>query len=297
MKGGSPLEELAVKVVIGGPYNLFLYGLLPFVAGALAAIFVPKSELRLARGTYVFAIGLASLVLALCFFSWAHTAEAIVAGRAWMLMLDAASAWFAFGLVLALLAAARSYDAYGHAQGAVLAFIPIGNLWLLFSRSRDKNDATVFPWFAKGFVGVVLGLVLSASTNAVTKEMFEERFRSILVSKTLQRETYAQFLVNNWGLGQALDYIFSFDGKSVDVDFTSTLVDMDVEGTTVSFVYSVGALGAMFGISESSAKENVCGNPLSLPLLRAGATFKHVFKNKNGREVDAVVVSRKDCGL
>lgn len=288
------MEEFAVKVVIGGPYNFVSFGLLPFVAGALAAIFVPKSELRLARGTYVFAVGLAGLVNALCFFSWAHTAEAIVAGRAWMLMLDAASAWFAFGLVLALLAAARSYDAYGHAQGAVLAFIPIANLWLLFSRSRDKS-AAVFPWFAKGFVGVVLGLVLTVSDNAMMKQIFEDRFSSILFSKTLPRDSYAQFLVNNWGLGETLEYIFSFDGKPVDVDFTTTLVDMDVEGTTVSFFYRLGALGAMFGVSESSAKANACDAPLVLTLLRAGATFKHVFKDKNGRDVSVVTVRRGDC--
>ncbi|CAI9417186.1 hypothetical protein ANOBCDAF_03912 [Pleomorphomonas sp. T1.2MG-36] len=288
------MEELAVKVVISGPYNLVSYGLLPFVAGALAAIFVPKSELRLARGTYVFAIGLAGLVHALCFFSWAHTAEAIVAGRAWMLMLDAASAWFALGLVLALLAVARSYDAYGHAQGAVLAFIPIANLWLIFSRSRDKSGA-VFPWFAKGFVGVVLGLVLATSGNAVTKQILEDRVSSILDSKTFPGETYAQFLVNNWGLRDALDNIFNFDGKPFDVDFTTTLVDMDVEGTTVSFFYRLGALGTMFGVSESSIKANACDTPLVLTLLRAGATFKHVFKDKNGRDVSVVTVRRGDC--
>jgi hypothetical protein len=288
------LEEFAVKVAIGGPFNFVSFGFLPFVAGALAAIFLPKSELRLARGTYFFAVGLAGLVHALCFFSWSHTAEAIVAGRAWMLMLDAASAWFALGLVLALLAVARSYDAYGHAQGAVLAFIPIANLWLLFSRSRDKSGA-VFPWFAKGFVGVVLGLVITVSDKAVMKQIFEDRFSSILVSKNLPRDSYAQFLVNNWGLGDTLDYIFSFDGKPVDVDFTTTLVDVDAEGTTVSFFYRLGALGTMFGVSEGSAKANACGAPLVLTLLRAGATFKHVYKDKNGRDVSVVTVRYDDC--
>jgi hypothetical protein len=193
------LEELAVKFVIFGPYQLFFYCLIPFLVGGFAAIFIPKPDLRLARGAYVFASGLVYFVSTLSYISWARAAEAIMAGRAWILMLDSVGSSFVLGIVIALLATARSYDARGHGDAAFMAFIPVANIFLFFARSKDKHSSTVLPWLVRGFAGVALGVALQKTGGYVVEYTFEGRINSIMSNQELPIDIYNQFVSNNTG--------------------------------------------------------------------------------------------------
>ncbi|MBS1164507.1 MAG: hypothetical protein H6R00_532 [Proteobacteria bacterium] len=205
--------------------------------------------------------------------------------------------WFVYGVVTGLLAAARSRDAYGHSQGAILAFIPVANLWLYFTRSRDVSAAMKPIWLTRGFVGVLLGIGFLISGNAVVKNAASQRVTALFNSETLPREIYSQFLVNNIGLKDTLDFLFGGMKVPVEVDVTTILVGVDVTENTVEYTYRAGLLGALFGFSESETTKKICGAPINFPLLRAGATFRHVVNNQNGRELANVTVARQDCGL
>lgn len=74
------------------------------------------------------------------------------------------------GFVYCRAAMARSRDALGQSWGAVLAFLPPANLWLLLRRPRYDGSGRRpgLPWLLKGRAGLLTGLVLLAAAATFT---------------------------------------------------------------------------------------------------------------------------------
>lgn len=291
------MEEFATNYVINGQFRMMFDSFLLFAAGGIVSLILPKYQFRITNSHYFCISGILFFVNSLHLLLLENAAEAIVAGRAWILMLESMASWFVYGLVTGPLAAARSRDAYGHSQKAILAFIPAFNLWLYGTRSRDVSAAVKPIWLMRGFAGVLIGIVLFASGNAVVKEATSQRFTGLSNNKELPIGIYAQFIVNNLRLKDALDSFYGNIKVPIDADMTTTLVGVDVDYSTVKLTYRVGLLGAMIGVSESKTIRKICEGPINLPFLRAGATFKNVLNDQNGREIANVTVTAKDCGL
>ena len=111
--------------------------------------------------------------------------QSIPAGRGgylWVLTEIWLAAAIAGGYFVCLLAMARSRDAYGHARMAFLAFIPIANLWLLVTRSKNEMSANRAPTIPG--LGVLTGFCLLAAAvgeNVYLKEqarMLEQKVQS-----------------------------------------------------------------------------------------------------------------------
>ncbi len=88
--------------------------------------------------------------------------QAIVGGFSWVIAGLEILIILVFGFFFGRVAMARSRDAYGHSGMAVLAFVPLANLWLLFTPSKNKISANRVPTIPllSGGLGVVSGLVM-----------------------------------------------------------------------------------------------------------------------------------------
>ena len=132
------------------------------VAGAVAAAIFHKSDAELRRATYFAYSGLLAYIAAASKIVWLGFIPAMTEGFLRVLMLVDVGVTLGLGYGLAIIAMARSRDAYGHARMAFLAFIPIANLWLLLAPSKSEVSARRWPTIPllTGSIGVLTGVVL-----------------------------------------------------------------------------------------------------------------------------------------
>lgn len=295
---GTILEEFATNYVIQGPLAMAGYMICLMPIGGLASAFYRKSDSTLARAPYLFCFGSAYLLLSLAQLPWGKTPQAINAGLAWVLMLTSILGNLAFGFVMGRLAAARSRDAYGHSKAAVLAFIPLLNIWLYFVRSRGGTAAPKSMWLMRGFVGVLVGFLFLGLGNYVVKEAMTQRVRSFIHGDGVAPELLARFLINKAGLEQTLAFYANSVPLPMKVDMVTTLTGLKVHGATMETTYRVGSLwGTMFGVPKDDVTNNLCKSPLYPPLLRAGATLKVIYNDPDGHELANWALTAQDCGL
>ena len=293
------LEEFATNYVIEAPERTVGYMLGLMLVGGLASAFYPKSsDSTLTRAPYVFYFGLAYFLVSLVDLPSAKTPQAIETGTAWILVLTSALGDFAFGFFMGRLAAARSRDAYGHAGAAVLAFIPFANLWLYFVRSKGESAARKPIWVMRGFVGVLAGFIFLALGNAAMNEAARQKTRAFVESTSVTPDILARFLVNNTGLEDTLAFYANSISLPMELDMATTMTSVEAHGDTLEMTYRVAGLwGQIFGVSKDDVVKTFCQTPINPPLLRAGAIFKHIYNDPDGRELAKVTVTRQDCGL
>lgn len=289
------LEDFATNYVIQGPTQLVGTYIALMGIGAIASVVFPNPSASIGRAPYFFGSALGLFLVSLAHLPGIWTPQAIEAGLAWALILPSWLAWLAFGFGLGRLAAARSRDAFGHARGAILAFIPFGNLWLQFRRSRGSAPQTM--WLTRGFVGVLAGFVLFGLTHAALYQMGYQKTRAFIGDLTVPRDVFTQFMINNIGLEDTLAFIAEGLDPPVRVDMATTLVGVVAEGKTITSTYRLAGIMKLFGITPADLSKGLCASPFNTPLLRAGATIRHIYNDGDGQEVVRVALTAEDCGL
>ena len=159
-------EELAYQYADLSEANPRAVSLAIIAVGAVIAAFVTRSKTELRRAPYFALSGLLFLLLSgASMFTSAFIVQAIVGGIFWVIVALEVLATIVFGFFLGRVAMARSRDAYGHGRAAVLAFIPLANLWLLLTPSKTEVSANRVPTIPllTGGVGVFVGFVMLAA--------------------------------------------------------------------------------------------------------------------------------------
>lgn len=135
-----------------------------------------RTKVEMARTTYFAYSALILFLASAVQVVWLQSIPAATGGYLWVLMVISLAASIASGYFVCCIAMARSRDAYGTARRAFLAFIPIANFWLLFTRSKDEastNRASTIPLFSAA-LGVLTGFVLLSATVGVTVYIKEQ---------------------------------------------------------------------------------------------------------------------------
>lgn len=289
------LEDFATRYVIQGPYQLLPYNLGLMAVGAIAAAIFPNPKACIARVPYFLGYAFGLFLVCLVHLAGIWTPQAIEAGQAWALMLTSWLAWLAFGFGLWRLAAARSRDAFGHARGAILAFIPFGNLWLQFRRSQGNAPQPM--WLSRGLVGVLVGFAFLGLAQATMYEMGSQRMRAFIADLNVPRDVFIQYMVNNIGLEETLAFIAEGVDPPVRMDAVTTLISVSSEGRTIRSTYRLASIMKLFSIPEEDFKKGLCTLPFNVPLLRAGATLRFIYRDADDRELVRLALRAEDCGL
>src|SRR5690606_16720568 len=143
------LEDLAYQYsALPEPQmNAISFGLV-IVGGIIAAI-TNRSEDELQRAPYFAYFGLIFLCVSLVSLALVtFIVQSLVEGYFWAVVGIEMIASMAAGFAFARIATARSRDAAGHGRMAPLAFIPLLNLWLMLTPSRNAasvNRAHTLP--------------------------------------------------------------------------------------------------------------------------------------------------------
>ena len=134
------LEYMALAATEWSETASYVVNYLLLIIGGLIGGFTNRSELSLTRAPY-FA---QSAVILICtslvsVLMLPFLIPAMRGGFLWVVLLAEFGALVAAGFWFARIAIARSRDAYGTGDRAALAFIPLANLWLLFTPSRSTE--------------------------------------------------------------------------------------------------------------------------------------------------------------
>lgn len=279
-------------------YWLSVYGLA--VAGGLIgwlSSWLSGQTATLGRVPYFVRLCLATLIVCVVEIAAVKAGDASVWGVAARLAALLMAAPLIGGFYIGRIAAARSRDAAGHPNGAVLAFIPLANLWLLFKSSRTRG-AEPFG-LLHGEEGAIFGLILLVSAGGTVWLEVVERTAMPNVDNMMQmiEVVGTKQQIRDDGLQKALegkartiDKWSAYDGN---YDYYDAKVEQNVITFTLRAHWSEG-----FADQRVLGKRrlDVCGNLGNAEYLKAGAVFRTVFLDSYGQEEATMTTSARDCG-
>ena len=297
------LEDLAIQLLSQSEGALTLIGLGLAIVGAIIAAIVTRSNVQIARAPYFAYLALIGFVVSAVQIVWLQSIPAGRGGYLWVLTEIWLAAAIAGGYFVCLLAMARSRDAYGHARMAFLAFIPIANLWLLVTRSKNEmsaNRAPTIPLLSGG-LGVLTGFCLLAATVGVNVYLKEQA--RMLEQKVQSEPRSDQAVIDDMirleGLEKTLRAMAAGAAAEmpIAIDEVTTLVRIEAAGTQLRRTYIVAISGGRVTEEHrAGSSKAICAWAPFQPILRAGGTIREVYVERKGREIGEVLVTRNDCG-
>ena len=287
------MEELAFQYATLSESNPRGVSWVITVIGAVVAAFTTRSASELQRAGYFALSGLFFLLMAVVSMgAITFLVQAIVGGFFWVVVGLEILVTLVFGFFLGRIAMARSRDAYGHGRAAALAFIPLANLWLLFTPSKNEISANRVPTIPllSGGLGVLSGLVMLTAGVAISAYSGVEAERAI-------EEATAAGRFNERFLGQTLERMAAELATPMTVDEVTTLVRMEANGHTLRYVYELSSDPDALRISmRTGLVQQNCTYEALRPVIEAGATIEHLYLRTDGTEVGTVAVRREICG-
>lgn len=298
LQGSQMLEDIAIQYVVENETNLGLATNATIFAGAIGAAIFHRSSAELQRAPYFAKMGALFLIFAASRLIWLGLFPAMIGGFLWVLVLADAVVCFGHGYAVVVIAKARSRDAFGHARMAFLAFVPIANLYLHFTPSKNDVSANRAPTnrLMTGDLGVLTGTVLVVASVALGAFVRSETNRAAAeaVNDPVMRRAYIDMMVRGQGLEVTL-LRMAAEVQSQRVDDTTELVRALGDGATLRYIYEVSINMQGLPVSlQTGLAQHDCSHGGLRPLLDAGATIEHVYR-RDGSEIGTVTVARDVC--
>ncbi|MBW8726505.1 MAG: hypothetical protein JF625_15295 [Inquilinus limosus] len=310
------VETIALKYIASNSNVSIFIGFCFVAMGGCVAAWLDRGKTEMRRVPFFVFSSIVVFGLVAIRIVWLQISAAILGGYAWAIVAVHLSALFLVGFCNGRIALARARDAYGDRWYAVLAFIPLANLALVFKRSLTpdsaKKIATIKPF--RGMGGVLVGILIFVAGFLVSgwiKWAFEQQEG---LQKTdvgaLQRQVEVSLRLH--GLEGTLRNIASGTPMPAKVDKTMTVIGLVADGTrlhrTIMLDASVVDPANLKGISADALAmitqdlgreivQAVCSAPLNAPLLQAGASMDEFYVGSDGTPIVSRTVTREVCGL
>ena len=149
-----------------------------------------------------------------------------------------------------------------------------------------------------GYIGVIFAVLLFALGGGIGKDA-EQRVAAMAMRMKVDhamQQTSLELMLRGQGLEATLRQMAA-GVESRKVDETTTLVRLEVVGTTLRYVYRISLDVADIPVFVGSGliKQNCAYEPLH-SVIAAGATVELVYQRANGSQIGIVRVTRQDCG-
>lgn len=296
------MEQLAYSYILLPELAMRAIGIGLICLGGIVALTTRTPSFRLLRGPYFAATALCTLAMTLTQFWWLGGGAMMQAGTFWLLMIGDFVVSLAGGYAIGVLAQARSVDAYGDPGKAFMAFIPIANLWLLFTASihpqpappayEDKGALAGLAGWTGGVLGVVLLLLNAAMIRSVTNAVESASANDPRLAAGLTRHM-AQ---SDAGLESLLRMSVAQITVPARIDEITMLDRVDVQGTTLSYHYSVASdIAALPANFSDGIFQNNCKNESITPILEGGGALDYVYTNSAGVEIARYHNDKASC--
>ena len=294
------LEYIAIQYVNQSDGNLRLIGYGTVVLGAMIAAIFYHSQAELRRAPFFAYCGMLFLVSVVAQLVWIGSFTSYILGDfLWAFVLVDVVVGLVVGYAFGVIAMARSRDAYGHGRMAVLAFIPLANLWLLLTPSKNVISANRAPTIllltgrlgvATGSAFLIAGVILSVLIQAEMSLMVEE-----LEKDPMMQEAYIDALLSRQGLEATLQLMAS-EILSQRINETTVLLRAEAEGKILRYVYEVSAdVTTLPESMQSGLLRHNCAFEVLRPVIEAGGVIEHIYQRQGDSEIGRVTVTRDLC--
>ena len=235
------LEIYAIEYLEFAEQNQVYNYILVYLFGLLFGFIFPVN-LRIQRATYFLYTSVIILGATLAQCIWYFSYEAMANGYLFIISALDIAIWAVSAYAIIIITKARSNDAFGHSRFAPLGFIPIANLCLLFTPSKDDNFNKQ-PWFLSGFAAVIIGLTFTLAWNIVQKTIFhsiEVRSNTIdfeIATKITER--YLTYHLETGELKDAFEFLKSQENIGSKIDEITILQDVKYTESTYEIDFLV----------------------------------------------------------
>jgi uncharacterized membrane protein len=296
------LEDVAVQYVFQSEEDLRIIGFGLTVVGAVIAGLRNKSSDELRRAPYFAYTALLFFVASVSQLVWLGSIPAMTGGYLWAFMLVDVVVWLTVGYAVGVIALARSRDAYGHGGMAFLAFIPLGNFWLLLTGSKNAaspNNTPTIPLLS-GAVGVVTGFALLISGVALSAfiQTETERLAVLAQDDPALQEVGLDMMLQSSGVEATLQEVAMSMPTPSKVDEITTIVQVAAEGRELIYIYELASSATSLPEAmRTNLSDQNCNYAPLRPLFDAGATLVHIYRGLDGIEIGTIKVDRAACGF
>jgi hypothetical protein len=296
------LEDLAIAYATLSSGHLLAIGYAFTVLGGLIAAIGNRSTATLARAPYFAYTALIFFAVSAMQIVWLQFVQALTRGHLWVLVLITIAARIIAGFFFGRIAAARSRDAYGHGRLAALAFIPLANLWLLFTASKSDVPDNRMPTIRvfSGELGVLSGLLLLFTGTVVSAFVAKsgQQIAAELEQDPAAQQSAIDSLVQAQGIERALDDLVRQARVPARIDDVTTLQHIEAQGSQLIRTYVVTLAGVtLTNEFRRQVVTSLCAHPLLMPLFHAGATIREVYVTADMSPIGEFTVSPQDCGI
>lgn len=272
------MEDLAHRYVSLTVYELRLISYGTSVVGAIAAAIITKGSGKLHRAPYFVCTAILFLAAVLLQFVWTVADSAIEGGYLWLLMAIDLVSSVAFGFFLCIAAMARSRDAFGASGFAVLAFVPIANLVLLFKNPKvpDSLDRIPTVQAISGGAGVGVGfglLIFALVLNSILPRLLAEHFMS-----PKNQQISLERMIEKDGVEATLREVAENAQVPHRLDKVTVLTKVTSNAGRLRRTYVVNAkIRELSDEFREKIVNSICAHPPFLALMRAGATIEEEY--------------------
>ena len=210
-------------------------------------------------------------------------------GYLWALVAFDTVSTFLIGYIFVIIAMARSRDAFGHGRFAVFGFIPIANLVLFLRHSifPAEEMRVPMPRFMTGWFGVISGFTMLALAGLFVVSLNEIVSLGLANDKTdpVAARLQMEALIRANGLEATLNMLASGPAPPTAKDDIAVLTRLSANGTQLQRIYVVAS--EKFALADEyrkSIEHLICNSDLFEPLLKAGASVKEIYLNRDGSE-------------
>ncbi|WP_156887023.1 hypothetical protein [Pleomorphomonas oryzae] len=299
-------EELAISFILRSEWQIWATAfLLAALGGAISALLF-ISNARMTRAAYFLGNCVILLVAALSKALLVPTHGAFEKGHlgAWLVLWGLVQV--GCGFALWRLALARSRHVLGHCGLAVLAFIPLANLWLFFVPGQEEPGLVRRERaFGLAAIRVVVGGIVIGATLGATMAIDVWKRSALATPGVFPFGMLVQFVLNRDGLESTIKLITSGPVNPEDSGSIRRLSHA-ANGTELQRVNLINsddprlidpADPELVKAISGAVQTRVCEEEDLIPLLKAGATVKETYQDRAGRSVAVVAVKAGDCGL
>ena len=226
------MENLAFNFIYGSNADLEPF-LVPisFILGSVIAAIFWKTNAKINRSTFFLYFGFLTFAAALSNLPWLLIWEALENNILWLLIFFQIILLIGIGGLYAVAAKQRSIEAFGSSRYAVLAFIPIINIYFMLKRSKESyspiSDSKVS---SLNIFGGLLALVCAVGMNgsletSLAKEMQPDAQQKVLISSQLAEHLSLEVYMNN--------YVLPDLSVPLKLDEYNTIIELKVLGDRV----------------------------------------------------------------
>lgn len=288
------MDQYFARALLMEEGELMLVALALIIVGGVAASFIARPVHRYSRIKYIWALAGLNLALSISQFGWLFSPAAASADALWLLIVGMALCFLVFGAVTYYTSAARSNDMIGTTSKAWMGFIPIVNLWLIFSRGEERADEDK-PSAARRFVvnpllvtGALVVFALGQGFGKVLEETPAPTGNSDLAALMASAQTLEESFANEARLSSSelpkrLDSITVM--RSITAEGRELHVNMDVEQEISGF---------QPGFKASIAAEQ-CSPAMFGHDLRRGGAIVYNYYGPTGGMIDRFYITQADC--